>query len=112
MANNSKSSISSKSSSSRTTTSRSSSTHWGLNKISMYTLVAVALLYVISMILSLVGVNLKIVSALQGVATAIMICIVAVLAWRYVRPKQAVWKVLYVLSLLLVIVGVIVPLVV
>lgn len=109
MANTSKSSSSSKSSS-RTT--RSSSSFWGLNKISMYTLVAVALLYVISMILSLVGVNLKIVAALQGVATAIMICIVAVLAWRYVKPKQAVWKVLYILSLLLVIVGVIIPLVV
>ena len=111
MASNSKSSSSSKSSS-RTTTTRSSSNRWGLNKISMYTLVAVALLYVISMILSLVGVNLKIVAALQGVATAIMICIVAVLAWRYVKPKQAVWKVLYILSLLLVIAGVIVPLVV
>lgn len=109
MANTSKSSSSNKSSS-RTT--RSSSSFWGLNKISMYTLVAVALLYVISMILSLVGVNLKIVAALQGVATAIMICIVAVLAWRYVKPKQAVWKVLYILSLLLVIVGVIIPLVV
>ena len=96
------------------TTSSSSSrrTVWGLNKISMYTIVAVALLYVISMVLSLVGVNFKVVSALQGLATAIMIIIVSILAWRYVKPKQMVWKVLYVICLLLVIAGVIVPLVV
>ncbi len=95
-----------------TTTTRKSSTFWGLNKISMYTIVAVAILYVISLLLACVNVNLKVVSALQGVATAIMISIVAVLAWRYVKAKPAVWKVLYVICLLLVIVGIIVPLVI
>lgn len=102
-----------KSTTTKTTSSSSSRrTIWGLNKISMYTIVAVALLYVISMVLSLVGVNFKVVSALQGLATAIMIIIVSILAWRYVKPKQMVWKVLYVICLLLVIAGVIVPLVV
>lgn len=95
-----------------TKTTTKSGGMWGLNKISMYTLVAVALLYVISMILHLVGVTAVAVLALQGIATAIMICIVSVLAWRYVRPKPAVWKVLYILSLLIVIVGVVIPLVV
>ncbi len=103
---------SSSSKSSSTTRSSSSNSHWGLNKISMYTIVAIALLYAISMVLSLAGVNAKVVSALQGLATAIMVIIVAILAWKYVRPKQMVWKVLYVLCLLLVIAGVIVPLVV
>lgn len=101
-----------KNTSKKSSSSSQGRTVWSLNKISMWTIVAVALLYVVSMILSLVGVNLKIVSALQGVATAIMIIIVAILAWRYVRAKQVVWKVLYVLALLLVVVGVIVPLVV
>lgn len=65
-----------------------SSGGWGLNKISLYVIVAVALLYLVSLVLSLVGVNFKIVVALQGLATAIMICIVAVLAWRYVAKKN------------------------
>ena len=65
----------------------------------------------VSLILALVGVNAKIIVALQGVATAIMICIVAVLAWRYVAKKQTVWKVLYIVCLLVVIAGVIIPLV-
>ncbi len=99
-------------SSSSSSSSSSKRSAWGINKISMYTIVAVALLYAISMVLSLAGVNLKVVSALQGLATAIMVIIVAVLAWKYVRGKQMVWKVLYVLCLLLVIAGVIVPLVV
>lgn len=103
-----KSSKSSKSSSS----SSSKKTFWGLNKISFWTIVAVTFLYALSLILSACGINMKVVSALQGVATAIMIIIVAVLAWRYVRPKQMVWKVLYVICLLIVIAGIIVPLVI
>lgn len=82
-----------------------------INKFSLYTIIAVAVLYLVSMVLSLVGVSLKIVVALQGVATAIMICIVAVLAWRYVSKKQIVWKVLYFVCLLVVIIGVIIPLI-
>ena len=85
----------------KTTTKSSKSTTkkttvWSLNKISMYTICAVAILYLVAMIFSLVGLNSKLVSALQGFATAIMICIVAVLAWRYVAKKPTVWKVLYV----------------
>ena len=81
------------------------------NKISLYVIVAVAIIYLISMILSLAGVSLKVVVALQNLATAIMICITAVLAWRYVSKKPTVWKVLYFVSLLVVIAGVIVPLI-
>lgn len=106
MANKSSKKTSSSSSSSR------KSTVWSLNKISMYTLVAVALLYVVSLVLSCVGLEMVIILAMQAVATAIMIVIVSILAWRYVRSKQMVWKVLYVLCLLLVIVGVIIPMVV
>ena len=98
----------------KTSSSSSSSkrTVWGLNKISFWTIVAVTFLYAVSLVLAACNVNLKVVSALQGVATAIMIIIVAILAWRYVRPKPMVWKVLYVICLLIVIAGIIVPLVV
>ena len=104
----------------KTTSSKSSSsssksskrTVWGLNKISFWTIVAVTFLYALSLILAACGIDFKAVSALQGVATAIMIIIVAVLAWRYVKPKQMVWKVLYVICLLIVIAGIIVPLVI
>lgn len=84
---------------------------WGINKLSMYTIVAVALLYAVSMVLSLCGVDLKVISALQGLATAVMICIVAYLAWKYVARKEPVWKVLYVICLCLVLAGIVIPLV-
>lgn len=91
-------------------TTKKSSTVWSLNKVSMWILVAAALLYVIAMILSLVNVNFVVVTALQNIAMAVMVVIVSILAWRYVRNKEMVWKVLYVLCLLLVIAGIIVPL--
>ena len=100
-----------KKSSSSKSSSSSNSNKWGLNKISFWVIVAVTIIYAVSLVLGACGINLVVVSALQGVATAIMITIVAILAWRYVRPKQAVWKVLYFICLLIVIAGIIVPLV-
>lgn len=95
-----------------TTTKKSSSSSWGINKISFYAIGAVAVLYLISTILGLLGVNLKIVSVLEAFATAIIICITAVLAWRYVSHKPTVWKVLYFVLLLVVLIGVVIPLVI
>ena len=96
----------------KTTTRSSSSSVWSINKISFWTIVLVTLLYVVSLVLAACGINLRIIGALQGVATAIMISIVSVLAWRFVRSKPSVWKVLYIICLLVVIAGIIVPLVV
>ena len=46
-----------------------SSSGWSLNKVSMWILVAAALLYVVAMILSLVGgINFVVISALQNIA--------------------------------------------
>lgn len=101
----------SKSSTTRTTRHSSSSGMWGLNKISFWCIGAMAILYLIASILSLCGLSTKAIPALQSLATALSICLVACLAWRYVRNKQAVWKVLYVVLLLVVILGIIVPLI-
>lgn len=101
------------STSSKKTTSKSSSRSgkWGLNKISFWCIGAMAILYLIASILALCGLTMKVVLALQGLATALAICLVACLAWRYVRNKQTVWKVLYVVFLLVVVLGIIIPLV-
>lgn len=98
------------SSSSQKSSSGSRSGFWGLNKISFYTICAVAILYLISAILGACKVNLKVVSALQGFATAMLIIIASILAWKYVAKKPAVWKVLFVVCILVVILGIIIPL--
>ncbi|MBE5738697.1 MAG: hypothetical protein E7354_03120 [Clostridiales bacterium] len=84
---------------------------WGINKLSMYTIFAVAFLYALSTVLALCNVQLKVISALQGLATAVMICIVAVLAWRYASTKELVWRLLYIICLLVVLSGIVIPLV-
>ena len=109
---NNKSTKSTKTTTKTTTTKKSNNSSWGINKISFYAIGAVAILYLISTILGLMGVNLKIVSVLEAFATAIIICITAVLAWRYVSHKQTVWKVLYFVLLLVVLIGVVIPLVI
>lgn len=83
---------------------------WSLNKLSFWLIVASAILYLVGMIFHFVGLG-GVTGWLQGVATAIMICVVAVLAWRYVRNKGTVWIVLYIVTLLVVLVGIVLPLV-
>lgn len=96
-----------------TTKKTTTKTVWSLNKISMYTLCTVAILYLLGIVFSMIKFNgaVTIVRILQGVGTAIMICIVSVLAWRYVSKKSAVWKVLYVVCLLVVLFGIVLPLI-
>lgn len=93
-----------------TTTHRSS---FGLNKISFYTIGAAAILYLISAIFTLLDINslATVAKLLSGIASVIMICIVSVLAWKYVRSKTTVWKVLYFVFLAIVILGIIIPII-
>ncbi len=100
-----------KSTTKTSSSSKNTTTVWSLNKISFYTIVAVAVLYLISMVLSLIGVNSALIGALQGFATAIMVGVVTILAWRYVDGKPTVWKVLYIVCLLVVLFGIIIPLI-
>lgn len=81
-----------------------------LNQLSFWLIVASAILYLVGMILHFVGLQ-SVTGWLQSVATAIMICVVAVLAYRYVRNKPTVWLVLYIVVLLVVLVGIVIPLV-
>lgn len=111
MANTTKKSTSTTKSTKSTSTTRSKGSFWGLNKLSFYMIAVVAIAYLVSMILSLCGTNLKVVSAVQNLATAVLICIVSYLAWKYVRSKQTVWKVLYFVLLLVIIIAIIIPLV-
>ena len=84
-----------------------------LNKFSFYVIGAIAILYIVTMILSLVKIHsTKIIPILSGVAAACTIIIAAILAWRYARRKTTGWKVLYLVFMALVIVGVMVPLLV
>ena len=83
---------------------------WSLNKVSFWLIVITAILYLVGMILHFVGLPAVITGILQSVAAAIMICIVGILGWRYVRNKSVVWLILYIIVLLLVLVGIVLPL--
>ena len=92
---------------------KNSGSFLGLNKISFYTIGAAAILYLISAIFTLleIGSLVTVARILSGIATAIMVCIVSVLAWKYARHKTTAWKVLYFVFLAIVILGIIIPLI-
>ena len=105
-----------KKSSSTTKSSSSSGAVWGINKVAMYTIIAVAVLYLVSTILSFIPLDLtlsyKVIGILNGLATAVMITIVSILAWRHVSKKNATWQVMFFICLLVVFLGVVIPLVI
>ncbi len=105
-----------KTSSKSTSKSSSGGAIWGLNKISMYIIIVVAVLYVVTTILSFIPLDLalsyKVIGIINGFATAAMITVVSILAWRYVAHKNATWQVIYIICLILVFTGVVIPLIV
>ena len=80
-----------------------------INKVSFLLLLVAAVVYLVNMILHLVGIGSTIVNWIGAAAAALMICVVAVLAWKYVRNKQTVWKILYFVILLVALVGLVLP---
>ena len=80
-----------------------------LNKVAFWLLVVLAILCLVNIILAAIGGFGNIIGYLQAVATAVAVCVVAILAWRYVSHKPTIWKVLYFVVLLVVIAGIIVP---
>ena len=90
----------------------SGGTVWSLNKISFWALTVIAIVYLVSGILRMANANklANIANWIGNVAAAIAICIVAVLAYRFIRNKPAVWLVLYVLVLLIILLFIVLPL--
>ena len=80
-----------------------------LNKVAFWLLVTAAVLYLLGMVFSCIPDLASIFGLLLAVASALMLCVVAVLAWRYVAHKEVVWKVLYFIVLLIALVGLILP---
>ena len=85
-----------------------------LNKISFFVIGAVAILYLLAGIFSAVDIGdigKTLVGIFQTIANVMLIGIVGILGWRYVAKKQTVWKVLYIVFILVILVGIVLPLV-
>lgn len=68
-----------------------------------------AILYLVAMALSFFEIDVKIIDTLQSIATVIMIVIVSVTGWRYVKTKSIAWKLIYILVLVAVVSSVVIP---
>ena len=80
-----------------------------LNKVAFYTLVVAAVVLMIQAVLTRVLGGSVILSAISAVIQIILYALAGILGWRYVKNKQTVWKVLYILAALVLIVAVILP---
>ena len=68
-----------------------------------------AVLYLVAMILGFLEISSAVISSMQSVASVIMICIVSVFGWRFIKHRSITWKLLYVLLILAVVASVAVP---
>ena len=68
-----------------------------------------AVLYLVAMSLSFFDIDVKIIDTLQSVASVIMICIVSIIGWRFVKTRSLVWKTIYILVLVAVVASVVIP---
>lgn len=101
--NNKKSSSSSSSGGSRM---------WSMNKISFWTIVVASIVYLLGVVLGKLVPSLGVlVGIAQSIVIVVMTTIVAIHAWKFVRNRQTIWIVLFVVCLLVILVGIILGLV-
>ena len=79
------------------------------NKLAFFTICLIAIVYLVAMILHLVGVSSLAVVILQNVAAILLLVICGICGWNYVAGKATVYKVLYVVVILVILVGIIIP---
>lgn len=77
-----------------------------LNSVAFYALAAVAFVYLITTILANVGLSVpyNILGIINMIAQLCILLICIILAWRFVANKATVWKVLYFLVVLIIVV--------
>ena len=80
-----------------------------INKISFWLIVAAAILLLIGMVFKFIPAVSAVASWLLSVAMAAMTCVVAILAYRFIRNKPVIWLVLYIVVLLVVLAGIVIP---
>ena len=68
-----------------------------------------AVLYLVAMVLSFFETSSSVINSMQSVASVIMICIVSVFGWRFIKRRSLTWRLLYVLLILAVVASVVVP---
>jgi len=86
-----------------------SNNNLNMNKISFWTIVVLAAVFLVSIILSFLPRVSAILWWVLACAEVIAVLVVAVLAWRHVSHDKPAMKVLYVVALLVVLVGIIIP---
>ena len=100
---------------SESSSNKRSSSVWSLNKISFWLIVVTAALYLTAALLAALSsviepkISLAITHAAMAVAEALTICVVGILGWRYVRNKGTAWIILYIIVLVVIAVGIVLP---
>lgn len=82
-----------------------------LNKVAFFTLVVAAIVYLVNIILSAVGVASAAVAWIGAVVTVMLFIFAAILGWRYIKNQNMYAKILYFVVLCIIIIGVILPIV-
>ena len=88
---------------------------WSLNKVSFWLIVATAVLYLTAALLAALSsvidatISKAVTHAAMAIAEALTVCVVGILGWRYVRNKGTAWIVLYIVVLIVILVGIVLP---
>ena len=79
------------------------------NKLAFFTLCLIAIVYLVAMILHLVGVSSLAVMILQNVGAILLLVVCGICGWNYVANKATVYKVLYIVVILVILVAIVIP---
>ncbi|HHU43971.1 MAG: hypothetical protein QM214_01225 [Bacillota bacterium] len=78
-------------------------------KLAFYTFIIAAMVYLIQAILSFFGIGSSIMLSVQSIVIVILFVLAGIIGWQHCKGKAFIYKLLYFISALIIIVAVVLP---
>lgn len=81
-----------------------------LNAVAFYSIIIAAIVYLLNLVLTKIGVNFFLLPILQNTAEAVIIILGMILGWRYASKRNIAIKIAYLVSFLVILACIVIPL--
>ncbi|MFW5780825.1 MAG: hypothetical protein ACOCWI_05180 [Bacillota bacterium] len=78
-------------------------------KVAFYTFIFAAIIYLIQALLSFVNISSGVLQAIQSIVIIVLFAVTGVAGWQFCKTKSFVYKLLYFISVLIILVSVVLP---
>lgn len=78
-------------------------------KLAFYTFIIAAIIYLIQAVLSFVNISSAVLQTIQSIVIIVLFAVTGIAGWQFCKSKSFIYKLLYFISVLVILVSVVLP---